>query len=124
MNKGCDVKQNALPFGTLVMEICKDHGIRVRPEMTVPKPMVPLNTASFQRSQGHSGGPTSRHEEPPTRGVDEVQDKLDAEVERELEAEIAQQQPHQEAGTNIGTSTRHSLRDIMLGIETKQAEIL
>ena len=72
IKKGCDMKRNSLPFGTLVTQICKDHGIRVRPEMTIQKPMGPLNKASFRRSQGHSGGPAASQEEPPTQGVDEV----------------------------------------------------
>ena len=35
MKKGCDMKRNSLPFGTLVTEMCKDHGIRVRLEMII-----------------------------------------------------------------------------------------
>ena len=55
MKKGCDAKRSALPFGTLVTEICVDNGVWVRLEMEVQKPMGPLNKGSFKRSKGHSG---------------------------------------------------------------------
>ena len=116
MMKGYDIKRNSLPFGTLVIELCLDWGVKVRPKMGVLKPRGDLNKGSFQRSQGHNGGPVARQYVPPVQGTDEVQDALDAEEERKTE------QAHAE--TQVKTRTRWMLQDIMLGNEAKQNEIL
>ena len=72
MMKGCNVNRNSLPFSTLVTEICLDYGVQVRPQIGVQKVMGPLKKASFQRSQGHSGCPAARQDEPLALGINEV----------------------------------------------------
>ena len=77
MKKGFDAKRSALPFGTIVIELCLENGIRIKPEMEMQKPLGLLDKGFFKRSQEHSGGSAARQEVPPAQGGDEMQEEID-----------------------------------------------